>query len=101
MYIQRPKGGLTRRLHLHLRAEYFDQIKASTKKEEYRAYSNFYSRQLLNAPFACIVLYRGYPKGGDSSRIIERPWRGYSEKVITHPHFGPKPTRVYAIIVND
>ncbi len=91
---------LTRRLHLHLKREYFAAIKAGTKGEEFRAFTNFWARQLRNAPFAGIVIYDGYPKGDDPERVIERPWRGYCDKVITHPHFGPNPTRVYAIRVN-
>lgn len=94
------KPELTRRLHLHLRAEYFDAIKAGTKTEEYRSCSNFYARQLEQAPFAGIVLYRGYPKADDTSRVIKRPWRGYSERIITHPQFGPRPIRVFVIPVN-
>ena len=38
----------TRILHLHLKAEYFDAIKRGEKKEEYRAFTNFYARQLAS-----------------------------------------------------
>lgn len=46
-----------------------------------------------------IVLTLGYPARDDHSRRLIRPWRGYTIKTITHPHFGPDPVKVYAINV--
>ncbi|EES3797326.1 TPA: ASCH domain-containing protein, partial [Escherichia coli] len=39
-------------------------------------------------------------KRDDSSRRIDVPYGGYEVKTITHPHFGDKPVKVYAIKVN-
>ena len=91
---------MSRLLHLHLKREYFDQIKSGEKKEEFRRANDFWEKRLRNPSFDGIVLYRAYPKAGDPEKILHRPWRGFTEKIITHPHFENVPTRVYAIIVN-
>ncbi|AZW14252.1 RNA-binding protein [Bordetella bronchiseptica] len=88
-------------LHLALKGEYFDAIKAGTKTEEYRLCTPYWKKRLANhfAPYDRIVLTRGYPPKGDESRRLVLPWRGYAIKSITHPHFGPDPVMVYAIKV--
>lgn len=43
----------------------------------------------------------GYPKSGDTEKILVRPWKGFEEMVITHPHFGDAPVSVFAIKVNE
>ncbi|MEP9376152.1 ASCH domain-containing protein [Aquabacter sp. CN5-332] len=86
-------------LTLPLNGEYFDQIAAGTKTEEYRLVTPFWIRRLEGRTYDRIVLTRGYPKADDASRRIERPWRGFTYKTITHPHFGPKPVEVFAIDV--
>lgn len=88
-------------LTLALKGEYFDQIKAGTKTEEYRLCTPFWQKR-LRSPFGWvdrIVLTRGYPSRDDHTRRLELPWRGYTIKTITHPHFGPEPVEVYAIKV--
>ena len=90
-------------LHLPLKREYFEAIKAGTKKFEYRLYNTYWKKRLFKieySPVDKIVLMSGYPKRGDTSRRIERPWRGYKVKTITHPEFGDKPVKVFAIRVN-
>lgn len=86
-------------LHLNLKGEYFDQIKAGTKPFEFRLASKW-AKRLAGKVFDRIWIKRGYPKAGDAERIIERPWRGYELQTITHPHFGAEPVQVCAIIVN-
>lgn len=89
------------KLTLALKAEYFDAIAAGTKTEEYRLRTPFWIRRIEGRRFDGIVLTKGYPKAGDASRRLELPWRGYSRKTITHPHFGPNPVDVYAINVRS
>ena len=86
-------------LHLNLKGEYFDAIKDGTKTHEYRLAEKWLKR-LQGKTFDRIVLKRGYPKRDDSERIIERPWRGFSVEMRTHPHFGSEPVEVLAIVVN-
>lgn len=86
-------------LHLALKGEYFDQIKAGTKTEEYRLFNYHWMIRLEDREYDRIVLTRGYPKRTDEARRLVLPWRGCTKKTITHPHFGPDPVLVYAIKV--
>ena len=86
-------------LHLNLKREYFEAIKAGTKTFEYRLASKWF-RRLQGKSFDRIFIKLGYPKAGDPERIIERPWQGYELQTITHPHFGANPVEVLAIRVN-
>ena len=99
------------KLQLALKAEYFDAIRAGTKPEEYRVTNAYWTKRLckpwcgehlIHREFDGIVLTKGYPKRGDPDRTLELPWRGFTRKVITHPHFGPDPVEVFAIrVVHD
>lgn len=88
-------------LHLNLKGEYFDEIAAGTKPEEYRLYNDYWMKRLIHKEYDGIILKRGYPKRGDSSKQLERIWRGWTIKEIQHEHFGPKPVKVFAIRVNE
>ena len=87
-----------RPLTLHLRGEYFDDIKAGRKSEEYRL-ASLWAKRIKGRKFSHIVLLRGYPKRGDESRTLRRAWVGYRHATIAHPHFGTDPVAVIAINV--
>lgn len=87
-------------LILPLKGEYFDQIKAGAKTEEYRLCNTYWQRRLKYRTFDRIILMRGYPRREDHERRLVLPWRGWRLKTITHPHFGPDPVDVYAINVD-
>ncbi len=87
-------------LTLPLKREYFHAIKAGTKPKEYRLVTDYWTKRLVNRTYSKIVLTDGYPKAGDTSRRLERTWRGYEVITITHPHFGPGPVQVFAIDVS-
>jgi hypothetical protein len=87
-------------LHLSLKREYFDAIKAGDKVYEYRLQTDFWRKRLEGKTFDRIELTMGYPAADDAARRISRPWRGMRCEQITHPHFGDKPVEVYAIKVN-
>ena len=87
-------------LYLPLKGEYFDQIKSGEKREEYRLATPYWARRLEGRSYADIVLTKGYPPKADMDRRLQRPWRGFRKTTITHPHFGPEPVEVYAILVN-
>ncbi|MDH1255063.1 ASCH domain-containing protein [Comamonas thiooxydans] len=89
-------------LTLPLKREYFEAIRDGTKTEEYRLCTQYWQMRLYS-PFGSydqIVLTLGYPARDDHARRIVRPWRGYTIKTITHPHFGESPVQVFAIKVN-
>lgn len=86
-------------LTIPLKGEYFDQIKAGTKPEEFRLVTEYWRKRLEGRHYDRIVLTRGYPKADDHERRLVKPWRGYIVRAITHPHFGPGPVQVFAIRV--
>jgi hypothetical protein len=90
-------------LFLNLKGEYFDAIKSGEKTVEYRLYNKYWKRRLLDGPtfkkWDKIVIRRGYPRSDDHTRQIIRAWRGAWIETITHPHFGDKPVKVFAIPV--
>jgi hypothetical protein len=87
-------------LYLPMRGIYFDQIKSGEKTEEYRLFTTFWAKRLVNRHYDQIILMKGYPTEDEVERRIVRPWRGYRKTTITHEHFGPDPVMVYAIRVN-
>ena len=87
-------------LYLNLRAEYFDAIRDGGKTEEFRRVTAYWIKRLEGKPFEGIRLMKGYPRRGDADRILEREWRGFERKSITHPHFGDMAVEVFAIVVN-
>lgn len=87
-------------LTLNLKAVYFKQIKDGQKACEYRLCTPYWRKRLEGKTFDKIVLKSGYPRNGDDSRTIERPWLGLAVETIKHPHFGPDPVQVFAIRVN-
>lgn len=86
-------------LVLPLKAHYFDQIASGVKKVEYRLATEYWAKRLEGRTFSKIVLTKGYPPAADTSRRMERAWRGAVRKVITHPHFGDTPVEVFEIDV--
>jgi hypothetical protein len=86
-------------LILPLKREYFEQIKAGTKVEEYRLVNDYWRARLYAKPYKKIVLTLGYPKRTDADRRLVLPYKGYVVKKITHPHFGLDPVYVFALDV--
>lgn len=90
---------MSRTLTLALKGEYFDQIKAGCKPEEFRLANDYWRKRLDGRTYDRIELTRGYPKRSDSERRLVLPWRGFRLTTITHPHFGDDPVEVFAINV--
>lgn len=87
-------------LVLPLKREYFEQIKAGTKKEEFRLRNAFWQKRLVGKTFDRVILTLGYPKSDDHARRLVLPWKGYRECSIQHPLFGVDPVFVFAIDVS-
>jgi hypothetical protein len=88
-------------LHLHLKGEYWEAIKAGTKPEEYRLCNSYWRKRLEGRSYDGVLLLKGYPMLSNPHTKLKRAWRGYEIKTITHPHFGPDPVVVYAINVSE
>ncbi len=92
-----------KRLHLHVKTEYFREIKAGTKRTEFREYSPYWKKFFHWAPssnrkhraFDGIVIYNAYKPGVHQQ--IHFNWSGLRLARIQHPHFGPRPVTVFAI----
>ena len=87
-------------LVLHLKREYFDQIKSGEKTEEYRENTPYWRARLAGRQYDNIVLCCGYPTLDDKENTIIRKWNGYTRKVVDVPLFGGA-TSVYAIDVSQ
>ena len=86
-------------LRLNVCAKYWHQIESGQKKEEYRLFKPYWIKR-LNKQYDEIHICLGYPKSGDKSKTLIRPWKGFSIKEIQHEIFGNKKQKVFAIIVN-
>ena len=84
-------------LILHVKKEYFLQIACGEKKEECRLTTNYWQKRLIQRKYENVVILFGYPKKDDMSCRITRPWRGFTTKLIKHPHFGTEQVQVFAI----
>lgn len=91
---------MSRVLHLSLRGLYFRQIRALAKEFEFRVVTPYWEKRIVGREYDEIELTLGYPRAGDDSRRIRRPWLGFERQTITHPHFGSEPVQVFAIRVN-
>lgn len=87
-------------LTLSLKGAYFEAIRDGSKHEEYRLAKPCWAKRLEGRSYAQIMLTLGYPAIDDHQRRLVLPWRGFTRKTITHPHFGPDPVDVYAIDVS-
>lgn len=90
---------MSKTLHLSLKKEYFDAIKAGTKPLEYRLVTPYWEKRLIGREYEQIVLTLGYPPAFDTDRRLTLPYQGYKMTNILHPHFGTWPVDVFAIDV--
>jgi hypothetical protein len=88
-------------LQLAVTAEYFDQMKAGTKRFEYRLRTPYWAKRLAKAPFDRLIITKGYPPRDDASRRLVLPWLGFHGDTITHKHFGATPVEVFAIHISE
>ena len=87
-------------LHLPVKGEYFHQMKDGSKSHEYRLRNEHWQKRLVNREYDEVHIKLGYPKREDTSWILVKPWLGYVEETICHPHFGEEPVDVFAIVIN-
>jgi hypothetical protein len=88
-------------LFLPMRREYFEQVKAGTKKDEYRLVNNYWRNRIEGKTFDRVILTLGYPRSDDNDRRFVLPYRGYVIMQITHPYFGTEPVNVFAFNVTQ
>lgn len=87
------------KIQLALKKQYFEEIKAGLKKEEFRLYNDYWKKRLENKHYDELILTLGYPKKEDKEKILTLKYNGYTIKEIRHPHFGSEPVKVFALIL--
>ncbi|EMF7390218.1 ASCH domain-containing protein [Vibrio parahaemolyticus] len=70
-------------LHLPVKARYFRQMQTGEKKYEYRLQTDYWRKRLEGREYDEVHIKLGYPKSGDTEKILVRPWKGFEEMVIT------------------
>jgi hypothetical protein len=88
-----------KKLVLHVKKIYFDLIKSGAKSYEYRLITPYWTKRIFKRSYDVIEIHCGYPKQGDTSKIITRKWSGYYMALIHHDHFGKDRVKVFAIDV--
>ena len=91
---------ITKTLQLAVKTEYFDAMKRGEKTEEYRLVNAYWGNRIFGRNYDTLIITKGYPRKDDEERRIVIPYDGYEIKMITHPHFGDDPVKVFAIKVN-
>lgn len=93
-------------LQLAVKGEYFDAMRRGEKTEEYRLYNEYWRNRLITEAWVDfprqydrLIITKGYPRKDDTSRRLDVKYSSYEIKTITHPHFGDKPVKVFAIKV--
>lgn len=86
-------------LHLNVKKCYFEEVKKGIKKFEYRLINEYWYKKLeiSPVPYSEIHYKCGYPKNGDTSKIIIMPYKGFEVQEIKHELFGKNTVQVYAI----
>jgi hypothetical protein len=84
-------------LTLHLKAEYWHEIKNNTKPFEFRKRNKYWEKRLIGRKYENVVFCLGYPKKDDLEKRIKVKYTGYEMQTITHSHFGKSPEDVFAI----
>lgn len=91
---------MSRILRLPVKREYFNQIKAGTKTEEYRIVKEYWGKRIVKL-YDEVWITLGYPSSNETDKIIKFKWTGYEIKKITHKEFGNKEVEVYAIKLEE
>lgn len=83
-------------LRLAVRKEYFYEIKAGIKKEEYRLIKPYWIKR-LSTKYDEVWITCGYPKKTETDKILKFKYNGFYIKKINHKEFGDSEIEVYAI----
>jgi len=89
-------------LHIHVKRKYWEKVKSGTKKEEYRAVTDYWVKRLIDKNYDEIHYKLGYPKKSDKSKILIFPYNRYkfkNIKNINHELFEPN-QQVFVIALN-
>lgn len=88
---------MSRILRLPVKREYFNDIKAGTKTEEYREVKEYWGKRIVKE-YDEVWITLGYPSSSEQDKIIKFKFTGYEVKNI---EFGNKEVEVYAIKLEE
>jgi len=77
-----------------IKRQYFNEILAETKKEEYRLVKPHWVNKLVGKEYSHIVFQNGY---NHNSPRLEAQYLGYEIKNIKHEFFGNEDVSVFAL----
>ena len=83
-------------LRLAVRKEYFYEIKAGIKKEEYRLIKPYWIKR-LSTKYDEVWITCGYPKKTETDKILKFKYNGFCIKKINHKEFGDSEIEVFTI----
>lgn len=86
-------------LTLRLKAVYFHDIANEVKPWEYRLATPYWRTRIEGRQYDYVLLTLGYPARTNLDHQMLKPWRGYVEQPLVHPHFGPDAVDAFAIDV--
>ncbi|MFL9886791.1 hypothetical protein PQR66_27380 [Paraburkholderia agricolaris] len=87
-------------LTLRLKGAYFHDIAADKKPLEYRLATPYWRKRIEGRQYDYVLLTLGYPARSNLDLQMLKPWRGYFERPLVHPHFGADEVDVFAIDVS-
>lgn len=87
-------------LRLAVRKEYFEQIKAGIKKEEYREIKDYWIKR-LSKHYDQVWITLGYPKKTEKEKVLKFKYDGFCIKNINHKEFGASNVKVHAIKLEE
>lgn len=82
------------KLFMTIKRQYFNEILAGTKKEEYRLVKPHWVKKLVGKEYSHIVFQNGYNR---NSPRLEVQYLGYEIKNIRHEFFGNEDVCVFAL----
>ena len=82
------------KLFMTIKRQYFDEIKAGTKTEEYRLVKPHWVNKLVGKEYTHIIFQNGYSRNAPR---IEAEYLGYEVKNFKHEFFGNEDVSVFAL----
>lgn len=99
----------TSSLRLSLKTKWFEMTKAGIKTEDYREINEYWQKRLFTKDsiehmldfkrFDCNVMTLGYPKNGDTERILKLEHKGIEIRT-GNPEWGAEPNKLYFVILH-
>jgi hypothetical protein len=101
MVLVRGEATMTKILHLHLKAEYFELIKRGVKPYEFRLVKPYWTKRLAGEPqYTEVWLYRAYEPALNGISLLKRGFEKPTIRTIQHDHFGPRSGLIFGWMVN-